>query len=129
MSVNVDPFVIPIPQKWLTDPDLAPTVQYLWRFLYDMWLRSGGGNDALSNLEDSALYDVGIKGAEIAEITKQIEELRIQSEIIISSVSAMHDSLSKQIAAIEAMDNTLLLMAEITEIRKRLEALENGNDT
>lgn len=78
MSVNVDPFVIPIPQKWLTDPELSATVQYLWKFLYDMWSRTGGGNDAIANLEDSALYDVGIKGAEIAEITKALDDLRIQ---------------------------------------------------
>ena len=78
MSVNVDPFVIPIPQKWLTDPELSATVQYLWKFLYDMWSRTGGGNDAIANLEDSALYDVGIKGAEIAEIMKALDDLRIQ---------------------------------------------------
>ncbi len=78
MTIPVDPFVIPIPAKWARDPDLGPTVQYLWKFLYDLWQRTGGGNDAISDIEDSALYDVGIKGAEIAEINKQLEELKLQ---------------------------------------------------
>lgn len=78
MSVSVDPFVIPIPRKWADDPELAPTIQYVWRYLYDLRERTGGDDDAVAALEDSALYDVGIKGAEIAEIIKQIEELRIQ---------------------------------------------------
>lgn len=50
MTVNVDPFVIPIPQKILNDPELAPTFQYLWRFLYDMWQRTGGSVDLVQNV-------------------------------------------------------------------------------
>ena len=50
MTVNVDPFVIPIPQKILNDPELSPTFQYLWKFLYDLWQRSGGGTDAVYNI-------------------------------------------------------------------------------
>lgn len=78
MSVSVDPFVIPIPLKWANDPELSPTVNYIWRYLYDLRERTGGDSDTIASLEDSALYDVGIKGAEIAEIQKHIEELRIQ---------------------------------------------------
>jgi len=50
MSVSVDPFVIPIPQKLLNDPELGPTFQYLWKFLYDLWQRTGGGTDAIYNV-------------------------------------------------------------------------------
>lgn len=47
---QVDPFVIPIPHKILNDPELAPTFQYLWRFLYDMWQRTGGAVDLVQNV-------------------------------------------------------------------------------
>ncbi len=64
------------------------------RILFQLWTRTGGGNDTVSDLEDSALYDVGIKGAEIAEIIKQIEELRVQiafsdgmEQVLISALS------------------------------------------
>lgn len=47
---SVDPFVIPIPQQWLQDPELAATAQYLWRFLHDLWQRTGGGVDLVQNI-------------------------------------------------------------------------------
>lgn len=146
MSVQVDPFVIPIPDKWLRDPELTATVQYLWRFLYDLWSRTGGGNDAVSDLQDSALYDVGIKGAEIAEIVKQLEELRIQltiAETALANVAAMTaivqdmanqfhieaQQTTQKIDDIAYQDNAPLLFAELADLRKRVEAIENGNDT
>ena len=128
MSVSIDPFVIPIPQQWLKDPEVAATVQYLWRYLYDLRERTGGDDDAIATLEDSALYDVGIKGAEIAEMLKQIEELRIQNDMLLGIIHGLQDSMSKQISSLEAQDNSLILLAEITELRKRIEAIENGYD-
>lgn len=56
MSVKVDPFVIPIPLKWSEDPEIGPTVQYMWRFLYDLWRRTGGGSDQVSNQQLRELY-------------------------------------------------------------------------
>lgn len=126
MSVSVDPFVIPIPQKWADDPELAPTIQYIWRYLYDLRERTGGGDDAIAALEDSALYDVGIKGAEIAEIQKQIEELKIQHDILVGIIYGLQDALSKQIASVEVQDNSLQVLTEIGELRKRLDEIEVG---
>lgn len=146
MSVQVDPFVIPIPDKWNNDKELAPTVQYLWKFLYDIWKRTGGGNDAIAEIGDSTLYDVGIKGAEIAEILKQLEELRVQFTIIenalahVSLMSSILQDITNQ-THIESQqntqkvadeliyqDNTPLLLAELSDLRKRVEAIERGYD-
>lgn len=49
MSVNVDPFVIPIPRKFSNDPELKPYFNYLHKFLHDIRNRTGGGDDAISN--------------------------------------------------------------------------------
>ena len=53
---NVDPFVIQGPRKWLQDPEIGPAVVYLNRFLHDMFLRSGGGNDAIADEGIKELY-------------------------------------------------------------------------
>jgi hypothetical protein len=45
---NVDPFIIQWPQKWVRDPEIGPVVTYLNRFLHDLYLRTGGGNDAIA---------------------------------------------------------------------------------
>ena len=42
---RVDPFVIQWPQKWVDDPEIQPVIDYLNRFLHDMFIRSGGATD------------------------------------------------------------------------------------
>jgi len=46
---NVDPFVVTWPRKWLSDPELRPQLEYLNRFLHDIFLRTGGGVDKIEN--------------------------------------------------------------------------------
>lgn len=46
---NVDPFIHPIPPKILADPQLRPFFEYFVRWAHDMWVRSGGGNDLVSD--------------------------------------------------------------------------------
>ena len=50
MSNDVDPFVIRWPQKWAQDVELRPTLTYLNRFLHDLWIRTGGGDDFIFNI-------------------------------------------------------------------------------
>jgi len=53
MANKVDPFVIKWPIQWLTDPEIEPVIRYLNRFLHDLWIRTGGGNDDIAvSLED-----------------------------------------------------------------------------
>ena len=46
---NVDPFIHPIPPKILADPQLRPFFEYFVKWAHDMWVRSGGGNDLVSD--------------------------------------------------------------------------------
>ncbi len=62
---NVDPFVIQWPEKWVNDQEIGPVIHYLNRFLHDLWIRTGGGNDLLPQLQsesnrkaDTLLYAV-----------------------------------------------------------------------
>ena len=49
---NVDPFIIPAPQKWVTDPEVGPFINYLVKFCHDLWQRSGAGSDLIDNAQD-----------------------------------------------------------------------------
>lgn len=51
---NVDPFVIQWPGKWLQDPEIAPAILYLNRFLHDSWVKSGGADDVLAVVSSDA---------------------------------------------------------------------------
>lgn len=46
---KTDPFIIPIPRKITSDPELNPYFLYLQRFLHDLWKRTGGSEDFISN--------------------------------------------------------------------------------
>jgi len=53
---QVDPFVIPIPKALLADPEVRFYHEYLNKFLHDLWIRTGGGNDAISDTGIRELY-------------------------------------------------------------------------
>ena len=54
---DVDPFVVQWPQKWMIDEEIRPVIQYLDRFLHDLRERTGGGNDAIEDLENESSAD------------------------------------------------------------------------
>jgi hypothetical protein len=56
LTNKVDPFIAPIPQPWIDDPEVGPFAEYLNRFLHDLWVRTGGGNDAISDSGVKELY-------------------------------------------------------------------------
>ena len=55
---DVDPFLIEIPraiskmpEDWTQDDvrEMVVTFEYLWKFLHDLWLRTGGANDDIGS--------------------------------------------------------------------------------
>lgn len=106
MSVSVDPFVIPIPPKWMKDPELAPTVAYLWRFLYDLWQRTGAGDDAISNLEVINTYETTSLTGKIAGIYDQFDSANITQAL---------SRMAGQIAVLIDENNQLKTKVTITD--------------
>ena len=51
---KVDPFVIQWPRQWMEDPEIRPVIEYLNRFLHDLFIRTGGGSDLV---EESARFN------------------------------------------------------------------------
>lgn len=64
---NVDPFVRDWPRKWLEDPEIGPIIIYLNRFLHDIFIRTGGGNDAIQDEGIRELYPWGTSTQERTE--------------------------------------------------------------
>lgn len=46
---DVDPFVIKWPKQWTSDPEIGPVIHYLNRFLHDLWVRTGAGDDVIES--------------------------------------------------------------------------------
>lgn len=114
MSVSVDPFVIPIPQKWLTDPELGPTVQYLWKFLYDMWQRSGGGNDAIHNVT----YELNAEESRSTPEMYKLDASDKRNKAEYATQSTFGPDAIKEIRRLQAM--VVTLQVQNTMLEKKL---------
>lgn len=76
---NVDPFVVRWPSEWVTDPEIGPVVHYLNKFLHDIWVRTGGGSDAISNVTNSETYETSMAAGQFVALHEDSEQL--ESEI------------------------------------------------
>jgi len=76
---NLDPFVVEWPTKWVQDPEIGPVVTYLNRFVNDLFLRSGGGDDAIVETQIVELYEPGIQTGNYEEL---LEELELDVEML-----------------------------------------------
>ena len=56
MVTQVDPFIIPIPRSLLSNPETRHYFEYLNRFLHDLWLRTGGGDDSIASSDVEETY-------------------------------------------------------------------------
>lgn len=68
MGIRVDPFLIPVPKHFLINKEDRAYFEYLNRFLHDLWVRTGGGNDAVDDSQISEVFGgpaVSIKDLEI----------------------------------------------------------------
>ena len=74
---KVDPFVIQWPSKWMQDDEIRPVIQYLDRWLHDMFVRSGGGDDTLGDLE---VEGSGTSTAMISRLSNRLSNLEQDSD-------------------------------------------------
>lgn len=68
---KLDPFVIQFPRKWLTDPEIGPFAVYLNRWLHDLFIRTGGGDDLINDNQISEIFGgqtVEIKDLDVIEL-------------------------------------------------------------
>jgi len=114
MSVSVDPFVIPIPQKLLNDPELGPTFQYLWKFLYDLWQRTGGGSDAIYNVT----YELSAEESRSTPEMYKLDASDKRNKAEYATNSAFGPDAIKEIRRLQAM--VMTLQVQNTMLEKKL---------
>lgn len=88
---NLNPFTQPIPSVWREDRELRSWVEYLNRFLHDIWVRTGGGDDAIANLENNQ---------EVFQVARQVNFLE-------DSMAFYSAELSRLKAKIQDLENEL----------------------
>ncbi len=71
---QVDPPKIPWPDIWLRNPATATTINFLNRFLHDLWVRTGGGNDLIEEV-NNITQEITVTNSEVFNVSQQIEEV------------------------------------------------------
>ena len=72
---QADPFLHPIPQKILLDPELKPFFEYFVRWAHDIWVRSGGGDDSIISIENRDVFDSTLSSAYFSDVNESIADL------------------------------------------------------
>lgn len=108
---KVDPFVIQWPEKWMQDNEIRPVIEYLNRFLHDLFIRTGGGDDLIEAVAETtaAEADTSRLLSAISRLEKRVKDLEESSDT---------DSLRSKIAKLNQKVNKL-----ISELLTAVEAL------
>lgn len=144
--MQVDPFVIPIPEQFRKDPNVNAFMQYLVRFLHDLWTRTGAGDDAIYNLEVINTYETTALNGKISGLIDQLANEK--TALALSSLSGQCAALQQEITYIKTQialignANKVLVdkiselqttaisksaaMGYIASVNDRLSNLENG---
>lgn len=97
---KVDPFVIEWPQKWMADNEIRPVIEYLNRFLHDIYFRTGGGDDLIEEMTEStaAESDTSRLLAVINALGKRVRDLEESSDNeLITKVAKLNQKVNKLI--------------------------------
>lgn len=75
MSLPVDPFIQPLPNSLINnpDPEVASWFQYLNRFLHDLWLRTGGGIDKVAGIDDFDFFADAQRSNKLDDIAGDVD--------------------------------------------------------
>lgn len=132
---KVDPFVIQWPQKWMADSEIRPVIEYLNRFLHDLFLRTGGGDDVIETSEDQTniLRSLAISNATIFKrkqvsdlIDDRVEVLEVRPHVSHADIFNLSQQLSgsgDKIEAIEVDLSTRPRMSDVSRANQRINQL------
>ena len=92
---NVDPYIAPIPQKWLEDQSTREWAVYLNRFLHDLWVRTGGGSDLIASTElDANTFQIPVLYSRTESLQEEVSELKSDFELY-SRVESLQEEVSE----------------------------------
>lgn len=116
----VDPFVIEIPRAFLNhpDPDVRAYFQYLNRFLFDLWTRTGADTDAILNIDQSVNAEDSRRLPELRQLTKKVRTLELELDRINTALSELKRKTTKP----PEEENTIA--ANLKRLENRVKTLE-----
>lgn len=86
---DVDPFVVPMPEKWLRDPEIEPFASYLVRWCHDMYNRTGGADDLIESQQDTEGGDPGITSGRFLEIENELDDYDFSASAPVQTFTAL----------------------------------------
>lgn len=99
---NVDPFLHPIPQSLKEDSETRQFFEYFVKWAHDIWLRTGGSEDSVSDTGVRESYpwaqdDSGKDNLNVQGLYSQLQAVKILTKKVINSESytAVDDMLIK----------------------------------
>lgn len=116
---KVNPFIAPIPQKFMADPELRGYFEYLTQFLHDLLQRTGGGNDDIADLELTVVSQDGGNRTyrfledEIQDLKASIAELKRKNQRLIDELQLSQEPIKR---------NTRTLEQKINELEERIDS-------
>lgn len=120
---KVDPFVIKWPSQWLSDREIEPVIRYLNRFLHDLWLRSGGGEDLVDNTQQEVTSSSSRISRNAAKINA-LEKVAFDVEIITSDFTTSRNQIvvCKNTSAITVTLDPLAIEEDQVHIKRKQNA-------
>ena len=107
-----------LPKQFLDDKEIRAYFERQNQILYQLWLRTGGGSDAISNLENEELFETGMVDARVTELSESIAELIEQTN---PNISGYVNELEQRISALEIEK----IQPNVTELENRIDELES----
>lgn len=120
---QVDPFVYPAtPSAIKSDRELDAYFQYLEKFLHDLWLRTGGGDDSIVEIESEASTTRSKVVALVADLGSQLDDLRAEISTVRSLMNAAIAELKDMAAESEAKrsPNLAAIYEKLDELEARI---------
>lgn len=114
---KVNPPPLRIPLSLTQDRDTLAFLTELKDVLYQLWVRTGAGDDFLSNLSYAVEAEDSRKFPELRNLTKRLNQLEQQGK-----AQTCTRKLEQKIAALEAQNKSLA--ATIKRLENRLKDLE-----
>jgi len=122
---KVDPFVIQWPQKWMADDEIRPVIEYLNRFLHDVFIRTGGGDDLID--------DSGENVASAFGLISRLNSLTEEAERKLEDIEQLTASLNNGFSRLEELKNNIenaeqtnnqQVLSRIEELESKIESSE-----
>jgi hypothetical protein len=119
---QVDPFVHRIPSSFLRDPEARAYFEYLNQVIHDLWVRSGGSDDSLLEVESEASTTRSKVVALVSDLGSQLDDLRSEISTVRSLMNAAIAELKDMAGESEAKrkPNLAAIYEKLDELEARI---------